>query len=198
MKKSGHLLVTMSVANSMNLKYKSWLLLGSILPDILVHTYLMGHTWDKAYKRVTKSIQSLEKHGRMNRLSCLKLGYILHYVEDFFTYPHNSIFEGDILEHCRYENRLDNYMKTVKGLHITDTEEKIGGVFGSIKYQIEKKHQSYIEGSHSIENDTKFIFSMTYSVIKYFALKFTENQIIARGEKLKLNEKYLAQGLFNK
>lgn len=72
-------------------------MLGSILPDILVHTYIKKHTWKSSFDNTVNRIQKLEEKGKNSRYSFLKLGYVLHYVEDFFTYAHNSIFEGGFL-----------------------------------------------------------------------------------------------------
>ena len=45
MKKRSHLFVTREIIEQVPQNKRKWLLLGSILPDILVHTYIKKHTW---------------------------------------------------------------------------------------------------------------------------------------------------------
>ena len=50
MDKIGHLVVTKSLTGNMHKTHKAALLLGSILPDLFVYTYLEGHTWELLIK----------------------------------------------------------------------------------------------------------------------------------------------------
>lgn len=49
MDKIGHLVVTKSLTGNMHKTHKAALLLGSILPDLFVYTYLEGHTWEATF-----------------------------------------------------------------------------------------------------------------------------------------------------
>ena len=90
MDKIGHLVMTKSLSGNIHRAHKAALLFGSILPDLLVYTYLEGHTWEATFEQITKQMKALEAKGRGGSFSYLKLGWILHYVEDYFTYPHNT------------------------------------------------------------------------------------------------------------
>lgn len=65
MNKKSHIVFTKKMNIEVPSRCRVGLLVGSILPDILVHTYLTGHTWKAS--------------GAM----------ILHYIEDFFTMSHS-------------------------------------------------------------------------------------------------------------
>ena len=111
MDKIGHLVMTKSLSGNIHRAHKASLLFGSILPDLLVYTYLEGHTWEATFEQITKQMKALEAKGRGGSFSYLKLGWILHYVEDYFTYPHNTIFEGTISEHYAYEKKMTKWMR---------------------------------------------------------------------------------------
>ena len=111
MDKIGHLVVTKSLTGNMHKTHKAALLLGSILPDLFVYTYLEGHTWEATFDKIINHMEVLEEKGRGGCFSYLKLGWVLHYVEDYFTYPHNTIFEGTIPEHYAYEKKMTRWMR---------------------------------------------------------------------------------------
>ena len=52
MDKIGHLVVTKSLTGNMHKTHKAALLLGSILPDLFVYTYLEGHTWEATFDKI--------------------------------------------------------------------------------------------------------------------------------------------------
>ena len=79
------------------------LYLGSILPDLLVHTYLRGHTWDTSGEKVLTKLKELEELGILNVWTGIRFGMLLHYLEDFFTMAHSRYFQGNLVEHIRYE-----------------------------------------------------------------------------------------------
>lgn len=99
MNKRSHLFLTGKIAKNLPEEKKRWVLFGSILPDILCHTYLKGHTWESSFDGIEKRMYGLEQQGGDNRFSYLMLGWVLHYVEDFYTLAHNPVFAGDLQDH---------------------------------------------------------------------------------------------------
>ena len=61
MKKRSHLFVTREIIEQVPQNKRKWLLLGSILPDILVHTYIKKHTWKSSFDNTVNRIQKLEE-----------------------------------------------------------------------------------------------------------------------------------------
>lgn len=109
--------------------YKRWLLFGSILPDLLYHTYISGHTWEGAFQKSIRGMKWLECFGGLNRISCLYLGYLLHYIEDSFTLPHNKAFQGNLMAHIEYERKFSDFLEGgYEGSH----KSGIGLLFSSI------------------------------------------------------------------
>lgn len=87
-------------------KYKKQFMLGNIMPDINLFTYLQGHTYKESIGMVRANAKSLIQKKKWNGSSFYHLGVILHYVADYFTFPHNITFSGTLKEHCAYEKKL--------------------------------------------------------------------------------------------
>ena len=84
--------------------------LGSILPDCVPSFLTTKHEFDGTFDRVKNRIsglledeKGLEEHARV---FMRRLGEVLHYLADYFTFPHNKIYPGNIKDHCYYEKEL--------------------------------------------------------------------------------------------
>ena len=40
-----------------------------------------------------------------------RFGEVMHYMADYFTFPHNKNFTGNLYEHNKYEKHLKNHLK---------------------------------------------------------------------------------------
>ena len=174
MNKIGHLKVTEWIAESVGIEYKFWLKLGSILPDILVHTYLTGHTWATAFHKTGIRITKLQQCGKQSRYSYLKLGYILHYIEDYFTFPHNNWFVGSLAEHVRFETELTahlfswNYsINNLKNTKAMSAEQLLS--------YLEELHLQYQQEKPGLDNDIKYIWEAVHCVLDSFVAEFQKN-----------------------
>lgn len=87
-------------------KYRKEFILGNIMPDINLFTYLRGHTYKASIDMLYNNTKSLIENKIWNSKSFYNLGIILHYVADYFTFPHNANFTGTLKEHCAYERKL--------------------------------------------------------------------------------------------
>lgn len=111
MNKKSHIVFTKKMNIEVPSRCRVGLLVGSILPDILVHTYLTGHTWKASGEMILNKLEKLEQSDGLNIWTVLRLGMILHYIEDFFTMSHSRFFTGNIWEHIGYEIRLQRYIR---------------------------------------------------------------------------------------
>lgn len=174
MNKKGHLLLTERIMGKEFQPYKRWLLFGSILPDLLYHTYLTGHTWESAFEKIVRKMESFESWGGMSGFSCMYLGYLLHYVEDFFTFPHNSGFRGNLAEHIRYEKRFAQYLENGNDQSALDTEP--GTSAEDLKEQLCRLHEKYEQEQSGFETDERYIRQAAGCVMQYFAGFMCRNQ----------------------
>lgn len=83
MNKKSHIVFTKKMNIEVPSRCRVGLLVGSVLPDILVHTYLMGHTWKASGAMILNKLEKLEQSDSLNIWTVLRLGMILHYIEDF-------------------------------------------------------------------------------------------------------------------
>ena len=113
MNKKSHIVFTKKMNIEVASRCRVGLLVGSVLPDILVHTYLMGHTWKASGAMILNKLEKLEQSDSLNIWTVLRLGMILHYIEDFFTMSHSRFFQGNLLEHIGYEMRLQRYIRAI-------------------------------------------------------------------------------------
>lgn len=111
MNKKSHIVFTKKMNIEMPAMCRAGLLVGSILPDILVHTYLTGHTWKASGNMILNKLEKLEQSDSLNVWTALRLGMTFHYIEDFFTMSHSRFFQGNLLEHIGYEMRLQRYIR---------------------------------------------------------------------------------------
>lgn len=90
-------------------------LLGNILPDFLFFTYLrgfrksrrwVGHSLPHSAPVIEKDLKKQLSFGLRSCHDAYRLGILLHYLADSFTYPHNERFTGRQPEHSRYERKL--------------------------------------------------------------------------------------------
>ncbi|MGM9636895.1 MAG: zinc dependent phospholipase C family protein [Eubacteriales bacterium] len=180
MNKVSHLLITgeiLSKYSNVNKKQRLMILLGSILPDILVYTYLRGHTWEDRSSRVFEKIRKYEGRSRHEFFFFLQYGCILHYIEDFFTWTHNSAYEGTIREHVNYENRLYDYMVSRESLpegdcnlqvHLQTAEQLIS--------QLKTMHDTYMKTEPEMVTDQYYITKVAGIVAEYFLATAGEEQ----------------------
>lgn len=89
--------------------------LGNVLPDFLFFTYLrgfrhsramIGHSLPYSEKLIRRRLLRRLRLGIRSAPDAFRLGLLLHYLADSFTYPHTEDFSGDRTEHNRYEERL--------------------------------------------------------------------------------------------
>ena len=94
---------------------------------------------------------------------------MLHYVADYFTFPHNSTFTGNLYEHGQYEKELKNQLKysiesgAISRVKISEeisfrTPEEL------VSY-IKDRHDKYLEQGRNIGEDIQFILSVCYQVL---------------------------------
>ena len=129
--------------------------IGSIMPDILVHTYWIGHKHDTTAKRVEANLNNLKDNGTWTLINCFRLGYNLHFLEDYFTHPHNSNFEGGFVDHCKYEFRLKKALKTRFAQEQTACAPAADCT--SISSVLTEMHSEYMNTTPSPENDVNYI-----------------------------------------
>ena len=152
--------------------------LGSIMPDVLVYTYWTGHYYDTTAKRVERNLNALKENGTWTMANCFRLGYNLHFLEDYFTYPHNSHFEGGFIAHCWYEHRLSREMG--RRLKNAVPVESGSAGHGAIRATLGERHAAYMNDVPSPENDAAYIISAAEAVSQEIFAAFSRRSVTPR------------------
>lgn len=155
---------------------KAAFVFGSIEPDINMLTYfrgsihgeekLRGHNYENVLRYMEKLTRRLEKGGMGTIRQSFLLGKLIHYVADSFTYPHNSIFPGNLREHCQYETELHDYVnKMVSSVGVN--MESIDDERDIMEY-LREMHDRYASGVPGCENDYRYITNAISVVTERF------------------------------
>ena len=139
--------------------------LGSILPDLKPTFITRKHDVNSSYQLFRKKVEKLispkrKKRGINTRAYMRNLGEVSHYAADFFTFPHNESYHGNIKDHCKYEKALKQPLKSY--LRDSKTEiEKIDVI--AFKYinqliiYFKQSHRAYLKRRNKIEEDCIFV-----------------------------------------
>lgn len=160
--------------------YKRVFILGSIEPDINFFTYfrgsvryekMRGHNYDNVIHHVGKLISKIQV-SNIQLLKYYRLGKLIHYVADSFTFPHNKEFTGSLGEHCRYEYILHSYMcKYLPGNHRGIRKDNDKNLLNEIK----RLHNKYIRSVRNYYEDCYYIVNVSIMVIEDL-IKELENE----------------------
>lgn len=135
---------------------------GSILPDLCFYTHIQSHRYKGSFERIEKKLNRLAQRGRMSRLDIIRLGVQLHYLADYFTYPHNECFEGSMKEHHRYEELLCKGMKDIfesVDMYYTSSAPDPKGAEELMRV-IRTAHESYSLEEKMLETDCEYIINV--------------------------------------
>lgn len=177
MNKKGHLLVTKLVSQKTGTKHRFWLLLGSITPDLLFHTYIKGHTWKASFERQSINIEKLWNEGHENRWFYFKLGYHLHYIEDYFTYPHNETFPGMALAHMVYEKDLTQALQNWQPCTSIPGMDMESASVDMLYMYLHVLHDDYLlQKKRGPETDRKYILGAACAFAQCMISAFSRNE----------------------
>ena len=138
--------------------------IGSILPDCRPAFVTVRHEFDVTFDLVEEKIRRLIETDLYRPEDCIRymvdLGQVMHYLADYFTFPHNSHFPGNLKDHCKYENVLKHELRRYINEDQAVFHMAYPGRFLSadeILDYIRKTHEEYMEKTRSVEEDCEFI-----------------------------------------
>ena len=143
---------------------------GSVEPDLNCTTYLKGilhgngvhgHNYTQVMPRIERLLRELSEIEEDGLLAWYRLGKLLHFVADAFTYPHNSCFPGTLRDHMRYEAQLAVYFRwTLHGGAPVPVQQDSRLLLSMIQAQ----HERYLSECMGRENDARFILDVACTV----------------------------------
>ena len=129
------------------------LYIGSMIPDLnFVQIIKHPHFYQESSNYVFNMISELKKRKKINILFMLKLGIIMHYLNDFCCHVHKSGGIGNVNEHIIYERNLNKYLlmnketifNKIKGTIINNKFKDISLEIKNILKEYYKAEPSYI------------------------------------------------------
>lgn len=145
---------------------------GSIWPDCVPSFITKRHniieTFDVFDKRMKKFVSKFNEKKDMGMMSTFRMGMVMHYIADYFTFPHNMHFDGGFKDHCSYEEDLKHAMyRFVEGVREKNEAFRIQVLdsIEQIKVYIVKKHNDYVEqGPSECAMDCRYSLEACMSV----------------------------------
>lgn len=190
MRKKSHILLARYLADQMETEkslqsHRKAFCLGSILPDIRPSFVTKRHEFFGTFGEIQEKIGELvnQPWQEMNeRVFWRRFGEVLHYVADYFTFPHNRTYTGTFMEHNRYEKELKNTLKdTIQsgeaGAHI-ESAMYFENSSALVAY-ISECHERYLAKVRNIKEDIDYILSVCFQVIQGIVQLYTRKQALA-------------------
>jgi len=184
MRKKSHIsLAKFIVQNSKDEKLKKHRMafyLGSILPDIKPSFLYKKHEMEGTFPMLKKEMEKLSgdfeiKYKRQKTKYYRNLGQVTHYLADYFTFPHNQVFPGNLKDHMTYEEKLKKsfrkYIKSGEAAKNKANSIEIPSVEELVKF-IEKNHKDYIIKAKGVEDDMKHIIDLNHQVVFSISIMF--------------------------
>lgn len=146
--------------------------IGSILPDIkpsfVYKKHAIENTFPLVKKRITKLSEGRRPTAKKGRKYYMDLGQVSHYLADYFTFPHNRIYPGNLADHCSYEEKLKHDLRAYLRSLPSHEAEKSGETFHSAEALcnfIQKSHDDYIEHNHDVADDIRHIIEVNHRAL---------------------------------
>ena len=193
MRKKSHLSLASFLMKSEGMEvlatHKAAFYWGNILPDCIPSFITRRHTIEETFHFMKKELSLLiEDYNYAQGITgyfCRHLGIVLHYVADYFTYPHNNFYPGNIKDHCYYEKHMKFYMrayvKTREAQRCRNLDFPLKSVDDVCRF-VREAHAKYAKEQHSVSGDCNIIVSICHQIVD-FILNLAEhkNSVIVHG-----------------
>ena len=187
MRKKSHILLARYLADQLTVdeslqSHRKAFCLGSILPDIRPSFVVKKHEYFSSFGEIQEKMLQLVEHGPLEgkeRVYWRNFGEVLHYVADYFTFPHNRTYTGSLYEHSQYEKILKQRLKiciksgaagayVFRDVYFKNLEE--------LTEFIQVSHTSYLRKKRNITEDIQYILMVCYQVIQGIVQLCTRRQ----------------------
>ena len=176
LRKKSHILLARYLADQMPANeslqsHRKAFCLGNILPDIQPSFVTKRHeyfgTFDEVQGKIRRLVQS--GAGYNDRVFWRRSGEVMHYIADYFTFPHNKTFDGTFYQHNTYEKHLKNELKAfvLEGKADVYAEKKIHfETLNQLLQYIKEHHRRYLNCKRNIDDDIHYILTVCYQVFQ--------------------------------
>ena len=193
MRKKSHISLAKYIVDSLDeqelVKHKKAFCLGSVLPDCRLSFFTEKHEIQSTFPKMQHDLEQLvEKTGDSQismRAFYRNLGEIIHYIADYFTFPHNAHYTGNLKEHCIYEKHLKKKLKEyIKSGEAEKNCEYIQNSILNLNSTeaicdfIRRTHENYLKIKNSVEEDCRIIVNLCHQVVEAVILLLRKENIM--------------------
>ncbi len=176
MRKKSHISVAKYLMNCNGMEclqqHKKSFYLGSILPDctpsFVTRRHSIDETLDILKKEINKITVQYNFEKGLSSYYCRHLGIITHYVADYFTFPHNKVFHGNLKDHCIYEKDLKfairSYVNSEEAKQVREKNPSFQTVDEIIAF-IKAAHNEYLSVIKAVNLDCMYIVRLCHKVV---------------------------------
>ena len=175
MRKKSHISLAWYLMNSEGMDvlklHKGSFYMGSVLPDCMPSFLVRRHTIEDSFEVLEKEFQKLVSHfdpkKGINCYFCRHLGMITHYVSDYFTFPHNANYPGNLKDHCIYEEELKKELRSyvrepgVERGRLSESVHTPEAILGFVQ----RMHQIYMRMQSGVKRDCEYILELCHTVV---------------------------------
>lgn len=176
MRKKSHISLAGQIMQGLELHdvfyHKYMFYAGSILPDCKPSFLTTPHNFQQTFEEVKDMVRKLiicyQPGDILNRRYCIRLGEVIHYIADYFTFPHNSNYDGNLKDHCFYEEKLKQELRRYirsgeameqrKDLTVYENAEDLFAY-------ITAAHEEYMSRKSVVINDCHYIVRVCMEVV---------------------------------
>ena len=177
MRKKSHILLGRYLADQMSEVYslqqhRKAFCLGNIMPDLRPSFLTTRHEFFGTFSQLQEKMRELiERNPEEDnaRVYWRRFGEVMHYMADYFTFPHNRTFDGTLRQHNSYEKNLKNELKAFvkSGKADVYAEKKLKFEnLGELDDFIKDHHREYLGRKRNIDEDIHYILSVCYQVFQ--------------------------------
>ncbi len=183
MRKKSHISLAKYIVDSLNeqslQKHKKAFYLGSILPDCKPSFLTTRHEMQETFDQVAEKIHRLSSGEDIKNLRVYfrDLGQVIHYVADYFTFPHNRNYTGTLRDHCTYEKRLKQslkeYIRSGEAARNSEKARRFRSPEAICEF-IRRAHEAYMSRKTNVERDCRMIVALCHQVVEGIIRLFGE------------------------
>lgn len=177
MRKKSHILLARYLADQMKTSeslqsHRKAFCLGNILPDIRPSFITKRHEFFGTFEEIQNKIRVLVEHTPdeyNERVYWRQFGEVMHYMADYFTFPHNRTYTGSFTEHNQYEKLLKNRLKECIESGEAKAHVRSAISFSSIAElteYIRSSHEKYLAKIRNVAEDIDYILNVCFQVIQ--------------------------------
>lgn len=182
MRKKSHISLARGVVHGLDMDerfgHRLSLYFGSILPDCTISFLTKRHCMEETFDVCEKKMIGFLEHYKTRKkgisiCSSVRMGVVLHYIADYFTFPHNAHYPGNLKDHCVYEESLKHQMRrfinnrrgSVDCVYDKRNAREIKSISDLLAY-VREKHEKYVNDICNVNLDCAYSYIVSLTVMR--------------------------------